>query len=56
MRPYTGDTVTWLSNHIDLNTPAGLCEALGLGAQICLTGAKKLVCRRHGGTCPTDRF
>jgi hypothetical protein len=42
MRPYTGDTVTWLSNQIDPNTPAGLCEALGLGAQICLTGAKKL--------------
>src|SRR5262249_13508851 len=42
MTPYRGDSVTWLSNDIDANTPAGLCEALGLGAEICLTGAKKL--------------
>jgi hypothetical protein len=42
MTPYLGDTVTWLSNDIDPNTPAGLCEALGFGAEICLTGARKL--------------
>jgi hypothetical protein len=41
--PYLGDTVTWLSNkHIDPDTPAGLCKALGIGADICLTGAKRL--------------
>jgi hypothetical protein len=42
MTPYPGDTVTWLSNDIDPNTPAGLCKALRSGAEICLTGAKKL--------------
>jgi HEPN domain-containing protein len=43
MTPYLGDRVTWLRNkHIDPDTPAGLCEALGIGAEICLTGAKKL--------------
>jgi hypothetical protein len=45
MMPYLGDTVTWLSNqHIDPDTPAGLCKALGIGADICLIGAKKLDC------------
>jgi HEPN domain-containing protein len=42
MTSYTGDSVTWLSNHSDPNTPAGLCEALRTGAEICLIGAKKL--------------
>jgi len=37
-----GAVVTWLSNDIDPNTPGGLCETLRRGAQICLTGAKKL--------------
>jgi hypothetical protein len=41
-RRLLGDVVTWLSNDIDPNTPAGLCEALRTGAEICLTGAKKL--------------
>jgi HEPN domain-containing protein len=36
------DTVTWLSNDIDPDTPAGLCKAFGIGAEICLSGAKKL--------------
>jgi hypothetical protein len=42
MTPYPGDRATWLSNDIDPNTPAGLCKALRSGAEICLTGAKKL--------------
>jgi hypothetical protein len=42
MRPYLGDTVTWLGPGIDPNTPAGLCEAFGTDAEICLIGAKKL--------------
>jgi HEPN domain-containing protein len=42
MTPYLGDTVTWLSTDIDPNIPADLCKALGRGAEICLTGAKKL--------------
>jgi hypothetical protein len=42
MTPYPGDSVTWLSYDIDPNTPAGLCKALGIGAEICLMGAKKL--------------
>jgi hypothetical protein len=43
MTPYLGDTVTWLKGKdIDPNTPAGLCKAFGIGAEICLTGAKKL--------------
>jgi HEPN domain-containing protein len=42
MTSYTGDSVTWLINDIDPNTPAGLCKALGIGAEICLIGAKKL--------------
>src|SRR5262245_10636676 len=41
MTPYSGDTVTWLSK-VNPNTPAGLCEAFGIGAEICLVGAKKL--------------
>jgi hypothetical protein len=52
MRPYTGHTVTWLSNHIDPNTPAGLCKALGFGAEICLTGAKKLDASSPGWDLP----
>jgi hypothetical protein len=44
MRPICprGAMATWLSNDIDPNTSAGLCEAFRSGAEICLTGAKKL--------------
>jgi hypothetical protein len=42
MTRYRGDTVTWLNIHIDPNTPLGLCKAFRHGADICLTGAKKL--------------
>jgi hypothetical protein len=49
---YTGDTVTWLSNDIDPNTPAGLCEALRRGAKICLTGAKRLDASSSGWDLP----
>jgi hypothetical protein len=47
-----GDTVTWLSHDIDPDTPAGLCKALGLGAEICLTGAKKLDASSPGFDLP----
>ena len=51
--PYLGDTVTWLSNkHIDPDTPAGLCKALGIGADICLIGAKKLDAASSGWDLP----
>jgi hypothetical protein len=52
MTPYLGDTVTWLSNDIDPKTPAGLCEALRTGADICLTGAKKLEASSPGWDLP----
>lgn len=53
MMPYLGDTVTWLSNkHIDPDTPAGLCKAFGIGADICLTGAKKLDASSPGWDLP----
>jgi HEPN domain-containing protein len=53
MMPYLGDTVTWLSNkHIDPDTPAGLCKALGIGADICLIGAKKLDAASSGWDLP----
>jgi hypothetical protein len=52
MTPYLGDTVTWLSNDIDPNTPAGLCEALWRGAEICLTGTKTLDASSSGWDLP----
>jgi HEPN domain-containing protein len=52
MTPYLGDTVTWLSNDIDPDTPAGLCAALRIGAEICLTGAKKLDASSSGWDLP----
>jgi hypothetical protein len=52
MTSYTGDSITWLSNNIDPNTPAGLCKALGIGAEICLIGAKKLDASSSGWDLP----
>jgi hypothetical protein len=37
-----GNTVTWLKPDIDPNTPTGLRKAFGIGAELCLAGAKKL--------------
>ena len=51
MTPYPGNAATWLSG-IDPNTPTGLCEALRLGAEICLTGAKKLDASSPGYDLP----
>src|SRR5262245_5535336 len=52
MTRYRGDVNTWLSNDIDPNTPPGLCEALGIGAKICLIGAKKLDASSDGWDLP----
>ncbi len=53
MTPYLGDTVTWLGPHdIDPDTPAGLCKAFRIGADICLTGAKKLHAASPGWDLP----
>jgi HEPN domain-containing protein len=52
MTLYPGDAVTWLSNDIDPNTPAGFCKALRRGAEICLTGAKTLDASSSGWDLP----
>jgi HEPN domain-containing protein len=49
--PYLGNTVTWLAN-FDATTPAGLCKAFRTGADLCLTGAKKLDASSEGWDLP----